>query len=730
MPDIEDLGRAASLQALAAYVRLPLRATFGTQTESVIGESVTANYFRVLDAPFILGRPLTSDDENSAAPVAVISERLWRRHFGANADIVGHPIRVGGRDATIVGIASRHLRGDHNLNWYPAPDIWIPVSAVSALTELRWDKHLRNRAMPIFVGLGRLRPGVPITSAEAELSRIFGNARPAGRAALNHIIRIFPAAESKFYPGYRAAFARNLSAFGIATILILLLAAANVANLLVERTTRRQREMAIRTALGAGRGRVVRQLFVEGLVLAAPGFLLSILVAAGLQRVLTTFPTALGVELYLDLEITGRVLAYGSGVSILLARAVSVIPAMRSGRAGVGPLLKNTAAGPPRRRSWISQSLAVVQVGLAAILLVGSFVIARGFWIAHEMPLGFDPAPVVVLSVDRFSAAGDRPLPPAILERSAWLPAGVTDVVLTSVSPFAGLAEVTDVRDAAAANAPPVSVDRYFVSGSFFETLRIPLLSGRVFENGELAAAQTVIVNDALARRLWDGQPVLGRTIRIGAQTATIVGVVGNTRYRDVWDSDRLQLYRPFGPNFLQARTIIARAAGSPDRIVPAVERAWTAFAPTVPIEEVLTGASLKARALDPMRLMSALVGVFTLVAIGIAGVGLYSTIAWLVEQRSREIAVRIAIGGLPSRIGVGVIGRALVLTLAGSAIGFATAVKVVPRVSDLTHGLASPDSWAITASAVVLSGVSIVAAVIPARRAVRIDPIVILKSE
>lgn len=347
------------------------------------------------------------------------------------------------------------------------------------------------------------------------------------------------------------------------------------------------------------------------------------------------------------------------------------------------------------------------------------------------MPLGFDLSQAIVLSVDRLSIAGGEtlPLPPAVLDRGAWLPAGVTHVALSSHPPFVGSSSVTAVRDPDTPGAS-VSADTYFVSGGFVDTLRIPILSGRVFDSSDTAAAQTAIVNDALARRLWGAQSALGRTIAIGSKSLTVVGVAADTRYRDVWDSDRPQLYRSIGPDAEEARTVLVRAAGPPATILPALARAWNGLAPKVSIEDAMTGEGLGSRALEPMRLAGALIGVFALVAIGIAAVGLYSTIAWLVEQRSREIAVRIAIGGLPHRIGSRVMAKALGLTIVGSAIGFAIAVTLVPRLSGLTHGMASQDPWVMTTSAVVLVGVSIVAAAIPTRRVVRIDPIVILKSE
>jgi predicted permease len=732
LPDIQDFGRASTLQAVAGYWRRPMRATFDHRIETVSGEVVTPGYFQVLAAPFVIGRPLSSDGEHPSAPVAVISERLWRARFGAAPNVIGQTLRLEAHNVPIVGVTSRQFRGDHNLNWSAAPDVWIPASAAPLVLGKRLEVLLRNRAVPVFAVLGLRRPDAQMAAAEAELNGIFAGVQSGNRAGANYGIKVFSASTSKFSPGLRQDFTKNLSVFGMAATLILLLAAANVANLLVERTTRRRREMAIRIALGAGRGRIVRQLFTEGLVLAAPGFVVSVLIAAGLQRVLSVFPEALGVRLFVDLSLTPRVLVYCGAVSIVIACVVSIFPAMRLGHEDPGPLLKQAVAGATRRhRSWISRSLTVVQIGVSAILLVGSLVIARGLWSAHTMPLGFDSSQTLVLSVDRFSPASDKPLPLPrnLLDRGAWLPAGATHIALASQQPLAGSASVIAVRGQDSLS-PSVSADSYFVSGGFFDTLRVPVLAGRVFDGRDTATAQTAIVNEALARRLWGAQPALGRTMTIGGKSFEIVGVAADTRYRAVWEFARPQLFRPIGADAEHARVLLVRAEGPSSTTLPALTRAWTTIAPNVPIEEAVTGDELRSRATHPIRLAVMLIGAFALVAMGIAAVGLYSTMAWLVEQRSREMAIRIAVGGIPRRVAGGVMANALALTIAGSVIGFAVAIKLVPALSGLTHGMGSWDPWVVTASAVMLIGVSAIAAGIPTRRAARIDPIVILKSE
>ena len=732
LPDIRDLEKSASLQAFAGYWRRPVRVTFGGQSELLTVEVVTASYFRVLTAPFVAGRPFSTDDEATSAPIAIISELLWRERFGSAADVVGHRIQLENQSVPIVGVASRQYRGDHNLNWYPAPDVWIPTSAVQTLYGGRWEKNFQARTMGVFVGLGRLASSASVAGAESEVNRMFASVRPAKPGGATNVLRVFPAAESKFYPGYRDTFTRNLSAFGFATILILVLAAANVANLLVERTSRRQREMAIRSALGAGRGRVIRQLFVEGLVLAAPGFVLSLLIATALQRVLTTFPSALGVSLEMDLGITNRVLIYCGGVSVLVAALASLLPSLRSAREGVAPLLKHAVAGGTRRsRSYLSQSLTVVQVSVSAVLLVGALVLARGLWNAHIVPLGFDPSRTVVVALSRYSefAGKTLPLPARVLDRAAWAPTSVTHLALGGNQPFFGGSYRIPVQDPASREVP-VPVTHHNVSGGFFETLQIPILAGRTFDATDAAVGETVIVDAALARRLWGAESALGRHVTIDKKSHTVVGVVGNTRYIDVWGSDERHIYRPIDGRSEDGSLLFLRTEGRAESVLPAVVKAWNTFAPNLPIEEAMTGNALKARALEPMRLAAWLIGAFTILAIVIAGIGLYSTIAWLVEQRSHEIAVRIAIGGLPRRIGGIVVGKAVLLTMAGSVVGFALAMKLVPNLSGFTHDLASNDLWVMTTSAVVLIGVSLLAAAVPTRRAVRIDPIVILKSE
>ncbi|MBZ5584537.1 MAG: ABC transporter permease [Acidobacteriia bacterium] len=735
-PDYEDFRRRShSFQQLAAYVRLPLNVTFGGHTERITVEGVTDNYFAMLGLPPVAGRTLGSEDEPSGLPVAMIGESLWRRRFGRDPALPGRAVTIEGRPFTIAGVVPERYRGV-NLNWNEPPEIWIPLHASALVVPGFQAADIFRRRLPWLVLTGRLRPGVTAGRAEAELAAVaaaMAQEQPATNRDLT--VKAFPLSRSKFWPSYRDSLTRSLAVFAAAAGLVLLMACANISNLLLQRGLERRREFAIRLAVGAGRGALARQLMVENLLLAIPGFGCALLVAPGLERLLLRFPGALGVTLALQLRLEGRVLLFSLALSAGAAVLFGLIPALQAIRPAIWPALKSSGGGPPGLgRNWMRSALVAVQVGFSAVLLVGGGLFARSLLQSYAVDTGFRGDGIAIAEFGfpvSASAERVRGFRKAVLERAAAFP-GVQSATLANAPLLSAVHTTYEVSNGAAETA----ANGDLVGPDFLRTMGIPLLGGREFTmRDDDQGPRVVVVNQTLAVRLWHGGEATGQSIRVrqgagAAFPAQVIGVARDSKYHSVWERPEPHFYLPLLQSRGSGSHLLVRGHGRPEELLDPIRKQWDAVAPGAPLLGIGGGRDALNRSLGPQRAAAALLGGFALLAVLLASIGLYSVMAHSVAGRTREIGIRVAVGASPETIVREIVADAARLAAVGLIAGAAGALAAGRLIASQLNGVSTHDPGTFCAVAALLAAVSLAAAWIPARRAARVDPAVALRCE
>ncbi len=741
-PDYEDFAqRSRSFQQISAYVRMPFRVTIGDQTERVPTEAVTANYFSMLELPAWRGRAFQAEDGTPGAPpVAMIGEDFWRRHFQSDPAAIGRILLIEDHAFTIAGIVPRRYRGV-NLNWGLPPQIWIPLQPlVTLVPPFQALDVFHQRRIPWLVLIGRLRPGVTVERAQAELQAIAGavaQAEPATNRDLT--AAVFEASHSKFWPAYRASVTASLVVFAVAAGLVLLLACANVSNLLLERALGRRREFAIRLAIGAGRTRLLRQMLTESLLLVLPGIALALALTSALQKVLLHFPNALGLPLALDLTVESRALLFCLALSLAASVLFGLAPAVQATRADVLPSLKesgNTLSG--RGHGWYGQALVVVQVAFSMILLVGGGLFGRSLLKAYSTDLGFRSQDLLIAEFSLpILRAPERAqflgLQQALVQRLAGAP-GVQSATLASAEPISPVHVTATVQ--ATTGAGPLTVDRDLVGPDFLATMGIPLLRGRGFTARDDARAPRVaIVNQTLAARLAPASDLLGRTILLqegSGKTAPlqVVGVARDAKYRSVWEDRQPYLYLPAAQAGLPANYLLLRTRIPPANVIPEIRRQWQGLSPRMPFEQIRTADEQVDFSLGPERMAAAILAAFGVLAIALASVGLYSVMAYSVRQRTREIGIRMAMGARPQLVVRQVLGNSMRPVAAGVVLGAAAGAALMRLASSLIKDVSPYDSATFLVVALLLATVALAASLAPARRAAGIDPLKALRCD
>jgi putative ABC transport system permease protein len=738
-PDYEDFRRQSrSFRQLAAYVRLPLDVTFDQRVERVPVEAVTDNYFEMLEIPPLAGRTIGGEDESDGGPVAtvaMIGETLWRQRFRGDPIILGKTIAINDHRFTIIGVVPKIFQG-MNLNWGDPPEVWIPLHTCALLEPGFAAADIFHRRLPWLVLTGRLQPSTTAAKAEAELKTIAaGMARDQPATNRDLTARVFDLSRSKFWPSYRDSLASSLTVFAVAAGLVLLLACANVSNLMLQRALKRRREFAIRLAIGAGRMGLVRQLMAESLLLTFPALGCALLVARGLEAILLSFPGAFGVSLALDLSLERRVALFSVAISVAATMFFGLLPLFQAMRPDVWPALKDAGNGAPGRgRDWLRRGLVVVQVAFSVVLLLGGGLFARSLLKAYAVDAGFRQGN---LSMAEFhfpsSLAAERvqSFRREVAERISAMP-GVQAAALANhplLSPVHVAYEVSSTAATASANGD-------LVGPGFLGTLDVPLIRGREFtKRDDERAPKVAIVNQTLAARLWPGQDAVGRTIlrRQGAGPATpllVVGIARDAKYHSVWEESEPHLYLPILQSALAGEYLVIRSRTAPEELFAGIRRQWAEIAPGVALLKLSTARGALDRSLGPQRSAAALLGGFACLAMLLASMGLYSIVAHSVAERTREIGVRMAMGARPEVVVRAIVAQALMLVLAGLLAGIAGGLAAARLIASQLKGVAAYDPVTFGVVAVLLMAVSLTAAWVPARRAARIDPALTLRYE
>jgi putative ABC transport system permease protein len=720
--------QSRSFSGLVAFHEEAYVITGPGDPDAIQGVSATANLFEVLGVPPALGRGFApGEDEAGRNHVVVLSDGVWRRRFGADPRLLGRTITLDGEAYTVIGVARP---GFH----FPAADLdaelWTPVP------HGNWDAGFRSSTkwMSFLQVWGRLAPGITRAQAQAELNTI--QIRLAANDPDHYAGRVlsFREVKERFVGNARTALLTLLLAVGF----VLLIACANVGNLLLARATVRQRELAVRAALGASRGQLVGQLLIESALLALAGALVGVVLASiSLQAIGALVPASLPRAD--DIAINTRVLAFTALAAAGTVLVFGVAPALAASRGEVHEALKAAGRGMARRGGGTRTALLVGEISLAFVLLVGAGLALRSFASVTAVDPGFDARNLLTASLSLPSMR--YPSPPqvrafyrALLPRLQTMP-GAEKVAVALPLPFAPMAisSTLDLPDRPAVRSDrKPSVPVRFVSPDYMALMRMRVLQGRSFVAADEAdgAPRVAVVSESLARQLWPGAVPMGKRLAVGMAddgpaSREIVGVVADIKTR-LDEPGQAEIYVPFVHDPFPFLTVVVRPAA----MAGSVRAAVLAVDPAQPIGELKTMEERLRSSVDRRRLSALLLALFAGLALVLATIGVYGVLSYHVAQRTRELGIRMALGAQARQLRRMVIGQAVRWALLGLAIGVAGALALTRVLASQLYGVSPADPLTFTALAALVLAVSAVASLVPARRATRVDPMIAMRSE
>ncbi len=724
LPDFRDWrAQLTTLRDVSAFTGTAYNLTGRGEPERVQGVAATATFFRTFGAKPALGRFFADgEDRDNAERVVVLGHGLWMRHFGGRPNVLGETVTLNGVARTVVGVAPEGFRVGG------AAELWVPFNL---------DAEYPRRAEILSV-VGRMKPGVTLQQVRGEMEIIrsrLARQYPDTNGSIGvEVISLQEDLVGELRPA--------LAAFAAAVGLVLLIACTNVASLLLTRAAARERELAVRMALGAGRGRLVRQMLAESVVMGMAGGAVGLVLAvAGVEALRRLNPEIL--PRFGEVGVDARVLAFNFVLATLTGLLFGLVPALSAGRRELAGTLRGggrgvAGAGGTRRLRF---ALVASEVALALMLLVGAGLLIRSFARLQSVDVGVDTSHVLTarVSLPRSAypdAAQQRALFDRVLAPLQEAP-GVTAAGLITGLPVTADASYLsfEIEGRPATEGVQQDAQPFSATPGAFAALRIPVRQGRGFGPGDDAEAPRVaLVSETMARRFWGGRSPLGSRISFDpsdpAGWMTVVGVVGDTRVEGPAQAAYPQVYAPLAQAPQPAVYTVVRTAGDPLALVPAVRAAVREADPALPVYDVATMDEWLSRAVAQPRLGTTLLAVFAAVALALAAVGIYGLIAYTVSQRTREIGVRMALGARPAEVMRLVVAEGMRPALAGMVLGVLGAWAASRVIGSLLFGITATDPPAFLAAALFLALAAALAAYLPARRASRLDPSVALRAE
>jgi putative ABC transport system permease protein len=719
VPEFRDYEAGAStLEAIGGVVTAGTTLGDTLQPERIEMALVTPGFFDVFGVHPALGRAFTP--EEALVPFAVfglLSDRLWRNKFAADPGVIGSVALIGGRRITILGVMPPRFDFPRGV------DVWRPL----VLTGNQSDRS--RRFIDVLV---RIKPGVSLSVAEQDVHATEQRV-PEHAVAVTQLVSL----RDELVGPVQDALVLLMSVVG----LVLLLACVNVANLLLARATRRQREVAVRVALGASRGRLVRQMLTESLVLSLAGAVLGLALAQAAMASLRVFGAGRIPRLE-EISLDARVLGFTLVVSLLTGLLFGLVPAVSAARGEVATVFRGGRGSAGRGTQRLRSGLIVAELALSLMLAVGASLLARSFSRLRSVDLGFQEDRLLTFSVGLPFALYPEPgrrtrFFEELLGRIRAMPdvvsAGATSILPVSI-PNASSSAIAEgqERDGGFPEA-----DVRTVTPGYLEALQVPLLRGRMLDprDGADSGRKVALVNRRLAERLWAGVDPLGKRFSVNAPPdrpdwREVVGVVGDMRHGPLEAPARIAMYEPHTQAADGTLSLVVRTRGDPLQLGPRVREAVRGLDPTIPVYQVRSMAQHLGDSLGARRFHVFLIGAFSGLAVALAGVGLYGVISYAVAQRNGEIGVRMALGAEQSQVARMVIGQGLRLALIGIAVGTAGALAASRAIAGLLYGVTPADPTSFIATAMLLVLVAVAASWIPARRAARIDPLSALRDE
>jgi predicted permease len=734
-PDFQDLQRSCTLcETLFVSKITGTTLSIGDRAERTTGSIVSANYFDAIGVPPVLGHGFLpgEDQGQSAHPVAVISHQLWQGRFKGDPAIIGKTQRLNGVIHTIVGVAPEGFFGTF-VGW--GMQFWVPAS-MEDIFEAGGYK-LEDRGARWIEAYARLKPGVTLQQAQQEFAAISGRleaeypATNRGRA-----IRLWPLWQTPF--NNAGTLLPTLEIMLAVGAFVLLIACANVGNLLLVRSFARRHEMSVRLAVGAGRARLWKQLLTEGLVLSLFGVAGGLLVAYWCRHALVLlFPARGGVQMHLPGEIDWRVLALSAGVCLATTVLMGLVPALQTGKIDLAQSMKMESAGVVggRGRAWVRSGLVLVQVSLSFVLLVGAGLLMQSLLKVRTANPGFNTRGVQDTAIDLVSAgytpARAQTFQDALLERVRALP-GVESAAFAKMTPLSYVSSATAPIVVDGYQPPPEespTVEYNEVGDDYFVTMGIPLVAGREFTRADdEKAALVAVVNETMTQRYWQGRNPLGERLQLKGRWMQVVGVAKDSKYSSVREKPTPFFFVPLRQNSLRGSVLNIRTPLAPQTMATAIAREVHSLDSNVAPYEVITMQEQLDRSTSAQMVAVTLVGILGALALVLAAIGLYGVMSYAVSQSTRELGLRMALGAGASNLLCLVLSRGLALTGAGVLLGAATALLLTRLLGNLLYKVSPRDPLAFGTAFAVMAVVSLAASLLPAWRATRTDPAQVLR--
>jgi predicted permease len=734
IPDWQDVAADAKLlEGVAISTGAPVSVRTEGQAERAWGEVASANYFDILGVHPFLGRGFlpSGDSAVGAHNEVVLAYGYWRRKFAADSGIIGKTISINNHPLTVVGVMPPRFGGKTAGLQF---DLWVPLSMVGVATGS--PQMYASRTWQTYDAFGRLKPGVTFDEANAEMKAIGKRLAAAYPNQDGNLGRdLLPTSEDYVQAAFKPAVFAMLGV----TVVVLLIACANIANLLLARAAARRREMGIRLALGARRSALVRQLMVESLIVAVVGGGLGILVASWSGGTLTALLPPVTYPVNIDVHLDGRVLAFAFLVTVVTVLLFGMVPALQASRPDLVPSLKDGAAAASHSRGLLRGTLVVAQIALSVVALVAAGLFTRSLRAGERMDTGYrSPDHVLLVTTDLLMAGYDRPhgrqIHDELLRRVEAIPE-VASATTTDIVPlgFGGNnSQGAEIEGYVPQKDENMSIHDITVGPRYFETIGTPIIEGRDFTVRDDSAAQkVVIVNEAFAKKYWPGIDPIGRWINFsGTGQRVVIGVAATSKYKQLNETPVAMTFKPFLQDYHGDVTLEVRTTGDPMRVAKPLRNVFAQLDPNLPFLDVRTFSEHMGAAVYFMRLGAIMLGIFGALALVLSTMGIYSVVAYSVSQRTRELGIRTALGAATRDILALVLGEGLRLTAIGIITGSILAFGVGKLLASQLVGVGAGDPLTFFGIGALLAAVALFATLAPARRAARIDPMVALRTE
>jgi putative ABC transport system permease protein len=733
-------------EKIGVYNRNSYNLTGYGEAERILAGQVSADLFSALRVNAAIGRVFTNDeDKPGGQPVVVLSNALWQRRFGGQISILNQQLTLNGKSYTVIGVMPPDYAFPSRV------DMWVPVGQLSG--DPNWQQRGNH---PGLYAVARLKPGITQAQAQADMNTIATNLNqqyPNSNA--NDGVRIRTMMEVLV----GEAVEQTLWILFGAVAFVLLIACANIANLLLARATARRKEMAIRAAMGAGRWRIARQLLTESLLLAVVGGGIGLAIAQLVIRmILFASPTA--IPRSREITVDWRVLAFTLAVSVVTGILFGLVPAIQAGEVDVHETLKEAGRGTSARH-WLRSSLVIVEVATTMVLLIGAGLMIRSFYRLENVNPGFSYQQLTSFTVSlpqkKYVSEDQRAqFYNQLLQDIRTLP-GVQSVAAASGLPLGNngwqTSFIVDGRPAPPPGDKPL-MEACTVTPDYFRAMNIPLLRGRYFTDHDdrsfiagrdlskmnegdrlINGSNVIIIDEEFARRYWPNEEAVGKRIRFGSDSKApaleVVGVVGRVKMESLdADSNRVQGYFAFSQLPFTGMTVIVKGNGDPNQLIASARNQVKALDPDQPIYNIRTMDEIRGESVAPQRLNLMLLSIFAGIAFVLAVVGIYGVMSYAVTQRTHEIGIRMAIGAQPSDVFRMILGQGMLLTVAGLIAGLIGAFALTRLMSTMLFGVKPTDPATFAGVALLLTAVALVACYIPGRRATKVDPVNSLRYE